>query len=138
MSLSKLQGPQAAGLLEPLLRETVEVVRAEAAAALLTYRPAAAELVVRAVMQSPDPGVRSGLANALGQTQSSAALPFLLELLGDATPRPRIVAIRYLAHVGTKQQLAVLKPILNDADIAVRVTAAGAIGRLLNKGDRQK
>jgi HEAT repeat protein len=88
-------------------------------------------------MRSPDPGVRSGLANALGQTQSPAALPFLLELLGDATPRPRIVAIRYLAHVGTKQQLAVLKPILNDADIAVRVTAAGAIGRLLNKGDRQ-
>jgi len=30
--------------------------------------------------------------------------------------------------------VALLRPILSDPDVAVRVTAAGAIGRLLNKG----
>jgi HEAT repeat protein len=51
----------------------------------------------------------------------------------DDTPRPRITAIRALGHLGSEKYLSTLKPLLSDADVAVRVTAAGAIGRLLQE-----
>ena len=82
-------------------------------------------------MNSPDPGVRSALAKHLGQA-GDQAIPYLLDLLHDQTPRPRISAIRALGHVGNEKHVALLRPILGDPDVAVRVTAAGAIGRLLN------
>ena len=72
------------------------------------------------------------VGKALGQTGSAVALPYLLILLGDETPRPRIAAIRALGHVGTAKHITILRPILGDPDVAVRATAAGAIGRLLN------
>lgn len=128
--LSKLEGAKAAALIEPMLQDSVPLVRAEAAAALLPYRPASAGPIVRESMQSPDPGVRSAVAKALGQS-GNAAIPYLLDLLNDQTPRPRISAIRSLGRIGTEKHIAALKPILSDADVAVRVTAAGAIGRLL-------
>jgi HEAT repeat protein len=84
-------------------------------------------------MNSPDPSVRSAVAKQLGQA-GKHAIPYLLDLLHDQTPRPRISAIRTLGHVGTITHLAVLRPILGDPDLAVRVTAAGAIGRWLNGG----
>jgi hypothetical protein len=131
--LTKLQGAKAAPLVEPLLQETVPVVRAEVAAALLPFNPASADPVLREAMNSPDPGVRSTVAKHLGQA-GNQAVPYLLDLLHDQTPRPRISAIRALGHVGTIKHVAVLRPILGDPDVAVRVTAAGAIGRLLNGG----
>jgi len=131
--LSRLQGAKAASLIEPLLHETVPVVRAEVAAALLPFNPASAEPVLHEAMNSSDPGVRSAVAKHLGQA-GTPAIPYLLDLLQDQTPRPRISAIRALGHVGTIKHVAVLRPILGDPDVAVRVTAAGAIGRLLNRG----
>jgi HEAT repeat protein len=128
-----LQGQQAASLIEPLLQETAPAVRAEVAAALLPFNPASADQVLREAMNSPDPGVRSAVAKHLGQA-GNHAIPYLLDLLHDQTPRPRISAIRALGHVGTVKHVAVLRPILNDPDVAVRVTAAGAIGRLLIGG----
>src|SRR2546425_570718 len=129
--LTKLQGAKAVPLVEPLLQETVPAVRAEVAAALLPFNPASADPVLREAMNSPDPGVRSTVAKHLGQA-GNQAVPYLLDLLHDQTPRPRISAIRALGHVGNEKNVAVLKPILSDPDVAVRVTAAGAIGRLLN------
>jgi len=131
--LTKLQGAKAVPLVEPLLQETVPAVRAEVAAALLPLSPASADPVLRESMNSPDPGVRSAVAKHLGQA-GNKAVPYLLDLLHDQTPRPRISAVRALGHVGTIKHVALLRPILGDLDVAVRVTAAGAIGRLLNKG----
>src|SRR5207237_4164747 len=128
--LTKLQGKMAASLIEPLLQETVPVVRAEVAAALLPFNPVSAEPVLRDAMNSPDPGVRSAVAKHLGQA-GNQAIPYLLDLMHDQTPRPRISAIRALGHVANIKHVAVLRPILGDPDVAVRVTAAAPIGRFL-------
>src|SRR5207245_8571645 len=103
--LTKLQGAKAVPLVEPLLQETVPSVRAEVAAALLPFNPASADPVLREAMNSPDPGVRSAVAKHLGQA-GKPAIPYLLDLLHDQTPRPRISAIRALGHVGTIKHLA--------------------------------
>ena len=134
MSLAKLEGAKAADRLEPLLQEKVATVRGEAAAALLPFRQDLAGAVLRAIMRSPDPGLRSSVALALGQSANTAALPYLLELVRDELPRPRIVAVRYIGHLGNRNNLAVLKASLSDPDNAVQVTAAGAIGRIIAEG----
>jgi HEAT repeat protein len=89
-------------------------------------------------MQSQDSGVRSAVARAIGHMGKPVGVPYLLELMRDETPRPRIAAIRALGHLGSDQHLAPLKPLLTDPDVAVRVTAAGAIGRLLGGPKKER
>jgi HEAT repeat protein len=126
----------AAGIIEPVLRHatTTGRLRDSALNALLQARgDAAAQQIAAALARTSDPNVRRQLADALGETRSSAATATLVALLDDENADVRRAAARGLSQI---RDPAAVKPLLAhlpksppDADFARNiVTALGTIG----------
>ena len=90
------------------------------------------EETLHALLQNENPAIRSGAAKALGNGKGGKVIATLKLMLNDPIPRPRIVAIRALGRMGTRDLLPVLKRTLRDTDDAVRVTAAAGIVKVLD------
>jgi HEAT repeat protein len=135
VSLGQLPKATGAGALRDALNDANPVVQSAAVASLLTIGTPYAEVepTVRVLLSHADPGIRASLARGLGK--APAGLESLRLLLADPLPRPRIAAARVLGHVPAASALPILKQTLRDSDEAVRATAAGAIGRLLQPAD---
>jgi HEAT repeat protein len=141
ISLGELGHKTVSPALRRALSDTNPVVQAAVVSALLrlgepikVVMPSVGELI-----QHNDPGTRSAIAKALGRAHGEnreRAVAVLSELLGDPIPRPRIAAARSLGQIGGQELIPVLRRALHDEDDAVRATAGGALGRLLNAPNR--
>jgi vesicle coat complex subunit len=142
ISLGELGDRRAASSLKQALSDPNPVVQAAALSALLRMGESIESVtaVVHRLLQEQDPGIRSALAKALGRAQGKshpAAIDVLNEMLADPIPRPRIAAARSLGQIGGNAVVPMLKHALHDDDDAVRSAAGGALGRVLNKSNKQ-
>jgi HEAT repeat protein len=105
------------------------------AAAHLLARPAAAKDAspadaIRALLAyipfADDEAVEDEILTCLAllSVRESKIEPDLIKALGDASPRRRAAAAYVLGHVGDADQVATVKPLLQDADAVVRLRAA--------------
>jgi len=141
-SLADLGGKGSVPALTKALSDGNVTVRAATLAALLqlgepfhTVEPAALALA-----QQNDTAARASVAHALGKaTKANAkeAASFLVSLMADPLPVPKIVALRSLGHIGDHDILPILKEALHDTNEAVRTTAGGGVIYLLEKKKRQ-
>jgi len=79
---------------------------------------------------SEDPRVRRYLALALGRFGNKAAVPALVDALGDADPETRIYAAFSLGRIGDRRATPGLARALTDEDAGVRKAAAYTLGGL--------
>ncbi|HET8722996.1 MAG TPA: HEAT repeat domain-containing protein [Anaeromyxobacteraceae bacterium] len=158
-SLGAARSPGAVELLGPLATDADPTVRAAAVAAMGRLGPPGVEGLAR-VLSRPvaDPGELSGIARALGDTASPAAVPHLTTLLagpaaaaaatslgaiGDAAAIPALVAALgrpgALGRLETVEALAQLNAAVAGPELTaelvsdrpeVRAAAARALGRL--------
>lgn len=141
-SLADLGGKESVPSLTKALNDGNMTVRAATIAALLqldepfhTIAPTALALA-----QQNDTAARASVAHALGKgTEANAkdAVSFLVSLMADPLPGPKIVAVRSLGHIGGQDVLPILKEALHDTNEAVRATAGGGVIHLLQKKKRQ-
>ena len=141
--LADLGGKESVPALTKALSDGNVTVRAATIAALLqlgepfhTVEPAALALA-----QQNDTAARASVAHALGKaTKANAkdAASFLVSLMADPLPGPKIVALRSLGHIGGPDILPIFKEALHDTNEAVRTTAGGGVIHLLEKEKRQK
>jgi len=135
LSLGKLKDTTAVPALLTLLENENFGVRASSVAALLSLKVPYTMVsgTVQALSQHTSPGVRSSIGMALSHGDARDVVKPLTFLVDDPLPRPRITAVRSLGRVGDRRVIPLLKNMLRDRDAAVRVTAAGAIARILSR-----
>jgi HEAT repeat protein len=95
--------------------------------ALLRLGDSEAMLVARELANHPNPSVRGGVAQAIGQARSNAGLPLLDRLRQDLQPQPRLMAARALGTLSTRDLIPTIRQAMQDSDAAVRLTAAGSL-----------
>ena len=67
--------------------------------------------MVRAELSSPEPAMRAEAARACGELEVKAALPRILQMVGDEELEVRVAAIEALGHLGGKEARALLRSI---------------------------
>lgn len=135
--LADLGGKESVPVLTKALNDGAFTVRAAAVAALLQlgepFQVVAS--TVLALAQHNDTAARSSAAYALGKaTKPNAgdAAAVLESLSADPLPGPKIVALRSLGRIGTRDSIPLFKEALHDTNEAVRATAGGGILHLLD------
>ena len=141
--LADLGGKESVPALIKALNDGNVTVRAATIAALLQLGEPfhTVEPTALALAQQNDTAARASVAHALGKaTKANAkdAASFLVSLMADPLPGPKIVALRSLGHIGDHDILPILKEALHDTNEAVRTTAVGGVIHLLEKKKRQK
>lgn len=86
----------------------------------------------------PDRELHARAAYALARDPFPQALPFLRRLLLDPDPRVRAWAARGLGLVGGGEDLAALRPLLDDAETGPVVQALRTAKRLIDRNDGGK
>jgi len=81
-------------------------------------------------LRSDTAAVRVHAARRLGELADPAAVPALIEALGDKLPAVRRQAARSLGRLGDPRAASALIKALGDRDTNVRFYAAGALGRI--------
>jgi HEAT repeat protein len=137
ISLGELGDKRSVPALKEALSDPNPVVQAAVLSALLRIGEPLQSLMdtVNRLLQQQDPGIRSAAAKALGRAEGKScdlAIDVLSDMLSDPIPRPRIAAVRSLGQIGGDAVIPILKHALHDEDDAVRATAGGALGRVLN------
>jgi HEAT repeat protein len=126
--LAQMPGPEASRALGQLLQSTRERALAEAAATALAERPDAGAVLVRALLEAPDPE-RAGLLARLLR-------PHLRAVDGKATRAVRAAAMERL---GTgKPGWEPLVNVAREADAAATAEALRATGAKLRKGKPER
>lgn len=92
--------------------------------------PGTQEELRRLFVESEEAEVRGYLALVLGRTGDPAAVPLLVEAVGDADPQTRIYALWALGLIGDSSALPALRAALADPDPGLRKTAAFALGEV--------
>lgn len=90
-------------------------------------------------LRSPDGGIRSRAAQALGRTRSPAAVESLVAALDDANSEVRLRALQALGRTADESVIPELVAMLDDPVAEVRSTADQSIDRIRNPrpaGDR--
>jgi HEAT repeat protein len=141
ISLGELGTKRSVPSLKQALSDPNPVVQAAVLSALLRMGEPLQDMMgtVGRLLQEQDPGIRSAVAKALGRAQgesSEIAIDVLSDVLSDPIPRPRIAAARSLGQIGGDTVVPILKRVLHDEDDAVRATAGGALGRVLNSSEK--
>ena len=138
VTLGRLKAEMAIRALTRTLHDRNEGVRAAAIAGLLQMNTPFQVVsdTVQSLVGDTNPGIRSSVAKALGNGRARDVAGLLTLILNDPIPKPRISATRSLGRVGGKREIPVLKRTLRDSDSAVKVTAAGAIARIVTAQDR--
>lgn len=134
VTLGKLKAEPAVSPLTRALQDRNMGVRAAAIAGLLQLSSPFSVMAgtVRELMGQQNPGLRSSVAKALGHGRARDVVGPLLLMLNDPVPKPRISATRSLGRIGGRELIPRLKPLMKEANEAVRATAAGAIARILS------
>lgn len=137
-ALADMRAAESVPVLKQALEDGSFTVRAAAVGALLqlgqpfeVVAPA-----VRMLGQQNDAGARTAAAHALGKAtkaNSAEAVSVLSGLLADPLPGPKVVAVRSLGRIGSREILPLLKEALRDQNDAVRATAGGAVLHILQK-----
>jgi HEAT repeat protein len=136
-SLADLGGKESVSALTKALSDGAFTVRASAVAALLQLGEPFQGVapIVLALAQHNDTAARASAAYALGKaTKPNAgdAAAVLESLTADPLPGPKIVALRSLGRIGTRDSIPLFKEALHDTNEAVRATAGGGILHLLD------
>lgn len=132
-SLGRLQLPHVRPLLWQAAKDPVDFVRAGAVEGLLRIGDAEAALVARELTKHANPSIRSAVAQAIGLSRYKPGISLLDLLRQDLQPQPRLMAARALGRMARREALPVLKPMLQDSDAAIRVTAAGSVLHVLRQ-----
>jgi len=140
--LADLGGKESVPALMKILNDGNMRVRAATIAALLQLGEPfhMVEPTALALAQQNDTAARASVAHALGKATKANvkdAAAFLVNLIADPLPGPKIVALRSLGHIGDYDTLPILKEALHDTNEAVRTTAGGGVIHLLEKKKRQ-
>lgn len=93
-----------------------------------TQRDQAVEALV-AALNTPEVGLRTNAATALGRIGDPRAVPALSRALGDPSALVRQAAAQALGRIGTPEAAFALLRALSDPDLRVRVQAVRALGR---------
>ncbi len=128
-ALAQIDAPEARRALIDALRAPAWILRKAAADALWEQGSgAAAEL--RQASKADDEHTRYWSVKLLGQTETRAAFPTILERLQDAEPSVRAAACAALGKLGDRRALAPLMTALNDPAEDVRSAAVIALGQI--------
>jgi len=88
-------------------------------------------------LNETDPELHARAAYALSRDPFPKALPTLRKLLGDANPRVRAWAARAIGLVGTGEDVAALRPLLDDGDPGPLIQSLRAARALIAAGKGQ-
>ncbi len=98
-------------------------------------------LVTPLLLYHEAPKVRARALAALGQVRSDIAkqwAPQIRRLLGDADPSVRAGAVGALSAIQNEDASSIVRPMLDDPDHRIRVTAAVALAASDRKEDRER
>ena len=132
-ALARLQAREAVPLLVERLRSRHRWVRKsslDALARLLSPRSALRErtlVLVRRLLQDPDPWARAGAARLLGRLGDTAAVPAIMELARDPMTRVRMEAAAALKRLAPEPAQEVLLDLLHDRRDKVAAVASAAL-----------
>lgn len=137
--LAQVNGNGADTLLYEYLNDPRDVVVIRATKALETRGDSApmSELVsnLNERLSDPDGGVRSRVAQRLGQLGSAAAIPALEASIGDENSEVRMRAAQALGRIGGDTAAELVVRLLNDPVKAVRESAARSLDQLRRQQD---
>jgi HEAT repeat protein len=119
-------------LLRALTRDTDMQVRASAVEGLLRLGDTSAIVLAAELAKHPNPSIRAAAAHALAATSDKQAVEILQTLLQDQQPQPRLFAVKALGKSGASVT-PLLKKILQDTDLAIRLAAAGSLLQQLHR-----
>jgi HEAT repeat protein len=132
VSLGKLGIRDNHPLLRALTRDASMQVRASAVEGLLRLGDTSALSLAADLAKHPDPSIRTAAAHALAATSDKQAVAILQTLLQDKQPQPRLFAAKALGMNGAPV-MPLLKKVLQDSDVAVRLAAAGSLLKQLRR-----
>jgi cyclophilin family peptidyl-prolyl cis-trans isomerase/HEAT repeat protein len=120
---------------EPVSPDQKLVVSLTLSALIRLKDPSTVAAITR-VLNSPDADLRWQAANALARIRDgvSAAVPQLIQLLGDKEPLARASAARALGVSGDARAVAPLIKLLSDEDERVAANSITALGSLRDAG----
>jgi HEAT repeat protein len=107
-------------------------VRASVIEGLLRLGDLSAVLLAADLARHPDPSIRAAAAHALAATSDKQAVAILQTLLQDQQPQPRLFAAKALGK-SAAPVTPLLKKVLQDSDIAIRLAAAGSLLQQLRR-----
>lgn len=119
-------------LLRALIRDVSMQVRAGAVEGLLRLGDTTAIALAADLAKHPDPFIRAAAAHALSATSDKQAVAILQTLLQDKQPQPRLLAAKSLGKMSTPA-MPLLKKVLRDSDLSVRLAAAGSLLQQLHR-----
>lgn len=131
-ALAKIGGPKVMDAVLQLVRDDNENIRRAAIEILNQTRDERAVEHLMTATQDADWWVRERAADALAEIGSPRALPALTRML-DGDTRSIPAAVRALGRLGSSVTLPTLLPLLDHADKAIRLEAAGAVARLADQ-----
>jgi HEAT repeat protein len=102
---------------------------------LAKYDIALTEHHLMKAIRDPEEKVRHAAAKALGAGGAIAAVPVLIDWLGDIDPKTKGIAAESLGEIGGTEATQALTRTLGDADPAVRAKAVKALGTIGKKGN---
>jgi HEAT repeat protein len=117
------------------LTDTDADKRYEAVVELGKYDVSLTEKFLIAAMHDTSEKVQQAAAKALGNGGSVAAVPALVEWLGEPNPEMRKVAAEALGNIGGAEATTALTRSLGDVDDGVRAKAVRALGTIGKKGN---
>ncbi len=121
----RVNDPRLAAALTPLLDDSSQDIRLNAAIALAYIGTAEEVPALIAALGDPSRDVRLAVVDALGRIQDERAVPSLLAML-DTEPEPYSV-IWALGSIGSDQSLDALTPMLDDDNRYVRYQSRRAL-----------
>jgi len=134
VALGLLKARDAVDDLLDLLGHTDPSVRGAALTAVASIDPDTFTTALSGLDPDPAWQARVELARALATLEASRAVPRLLELLRDTDRRVVAAALQALADTKAPQLVSTLQEFSSSDDVAVRSTAAAAIGTLRPNG----
>ncbi len=132
--LGTLSGPVAIERLRPMLGDQDKRVVPAVIESLTKLHAPGLDALLLEQLKSPDTGVRTAAAHAIGEVKLAAGAAALRDAYSagtsDATYTPRAEALDALVKFGAAAAVETLKAALADKDWAVRVHAADLLKRL--------
>ena len=119
-------------LLRALTRDADMLVRASAVEGLFRLGDSSAIALAADLAKHTNPSIRAAAAHTLAFTSDKQAVELLQTLLQDQQPQPRFSAVKALGKT-RGPVIPLLKKSLHDADITIRLAAAGSLLQQLRR-----
>jgi eukaryotic-like serine/threonine-protein kinase len=134
VALGRLKATEAVYVLEDIMNKERQIDKAWCLISL--YQIDTSENRLQALMQmakDDDSSIRNVIIRFLGSTKNNQVLPILIEALKDKEWYVRDTAVQGIAFSGTKEQIKIITPLLDDPNPIVVETTKKTIETIKNK-----